>query len=286
MGWYRNATRGWGFVREAFAMAKQNRALLKPSVYSVMTGIVYWVGWIAVFIATDVDFETTGGQLMGAAATFGSFLIFYFFMGMTVNMVDVHIKGGEPSLRDAFQDAKQNFLAIVFLALISTIVEMIAKAVRRSASDSDSLGGAIVLRIIAGIIESVWTMMSFLLLPAIIIEDASLGDSLRRIREISKGHYMQIGIGEVGVRFVTSIIGFFVMILLFGVLWVSFAKIGGTFGIVLGIGLGGTLLCLYAAFSSYLRMAYYTCLYVWAADLKDKGPNAPAPIPLARVLKR
>jgi hypothetical protein len=267
-------------------MARQDRSLLKPSVYSVMVGIVYWVTWVFVFIAADVDFESGGGQLLGAAATFGSFLVFYFFMGMTVNMVDVHLKGGTPSLKDAFQDAKQNFIAIVFLALISTVVEMIAKAVRGSANDSDSVGGAIALRLIAGIIESIWTMMAFLLLPAIIIEDASLGDSLRRVREISKGHYLQIGIGEVGVRFVTGLIGFFVTLLVIAVVLFSFGTVGGTFGTVLGIGVGGTILCLYAAFASYLRMAYYTCLYVWAADLKDKGPSAPAPIPLARVLNR
>jgi hypothetical protein len=62
--------------------------------------------------------------------------------------------------------------------------------------------------------------------------------------------------------------------------------VGGTAGTVLGIGVGGTILCLFIAFASYLRMAYYTCLYIWAADVKDKGPNAPAPLPLARVLNR
>ncbi len=59
----------------------------------------------------------------------------------------------------------------------------------------------------------------------------------------------------------------------------------GTAGIVIGIGGGGTLLCLYFAFASYLRMAYYTCLYVWAADVKDKGRDAKPPLPLARVLR-
>ncbi len=33
-------------------------------------------------------------------------------------------------------------------------------------------------------------------------------------------------------------------------------------------------------------MAYYTCLYIWAAHVKDKGPSAQAPLPLARVINR
>jgi hypothetical protein len=285
MGFFDKIAKGWGFIKEAFSMAKQNRDLLKPSVYSVVVGILYWIGWAAVVIAADVDFESDGGKILGAIATFGSFLIFYFFMGMTVNMIDVHIKGGQPSLRDAYVDARQNFIAILALALISTLVELFAKAVRRQGR-SEGGGAAIVLSIIASIIESVWTVVSFLLLPAIIIEDASIGQALKRVRDISKGNYMLIGIGEVGVRMVTNLIGLLVWILLFGVLYFSFSVVGGTAGTVLGIGVGGTILCLFIAFASYLRMAYYTCLYVWAAEVKDKGPNAQAPLPLARVLNR
>jgi len=281
MGFFASMSTGWGFIKEAFAMAKQDRTLLKPSVYSVVVGILYWIAWVAVVIAADVDFDDSSGQLLGAAATFGSFLIFYFFMGMTVNMVDVHLKGGKPSVRDAFADARQNFLA-----LISTIVELLSKAVRRQGRSSDSAGAAIVLNLIAGAIEAIWTVLSFLLLPAIIIEDASLGQALKRVRELSKGNYMVIGIGEIGVRAVTGLIGLLVFLLIFGVLYLSFDVVGGTAGTVLGIGVGGTVLCLYIAFASYLRMAYYTCLYIWAADVKAKGPQAPAPLPIARALRR
>jgi hypothetical protein len=271
-------------MKEAFAMAKEDRTLLKPSVYSVMVGIVYWVIWVGVFIGMDVDFESTSGQVLGAVSTFGSFAIFYFFMGMTVNMVDVHIKGGQPSLGEAYADAKQNIVAILMLALISTIVEILAKAARQNGRAKG--GAAIVLAIIAGIVESIWTMIAFLLLPAIIIEDCSLGEALKRVRDISKGNVLTIGLGEVGIRMVTNFIGFFVFLLLFGFGYFSFGVLGGTVGTALGVLVCGSILCLYCAFASYLRMAYYTCLYVWAADLIGHGPNAEAPLPLARVLNR
>ena len=47
---------------------------------------------------------------------------------------------------------------------------------------------------------------------------------------------------------------------------------------------GGTLFALFVAFSTYVRMAYYTCLYLWAADVDAKGQDAPAPLPLAIAL--
>ncbi len=284
MGFFDRISRGWGFVKEALAMAKNERVLLKPSLYSVFVGIAYWVVWIAIFVGAEVDFESGSGAALGAVATFGSFAIFYFFMGMTVNMVDVYVKGGKPTVAEAYIDAKQNFGAILFLALISTIVELLAKAARRGANEEGG-AGAIVVAILAGIIESIWTMVAFLLLPAIIIEDASLGDSLRRVREISKGNYMQIAIGDVGVRLITNLFGIVAVALMVGSLYFGFEVIGGNAGTVIGITLLGTILTLFSAFASYLRMAYYTCLYIWAADVADKGPQAPAPLPLARVLR-
>lgn len=283
MGFFASLSTGWRFIKEAFGMAFADRTLLKPSVYLVLTTIVYLAIWIAALIATDFNFEENTGAsiLVGATSTFGSFLIFYFFCGMTVNMVDAHLSGNKPSVGEAFRDARQNILAICTLALISTIVDMIVRAFR-----GDGEGANIVGRIVASIIESIWTVLTFLLLPAIIIEDITLGAALKRVRELHKGNLLLIGIGEVGVRAITGLIGFVVICLIGLVVYFSLATIGGTVGVVMAIGLGGTMLTLFAAFNVFVRMAYYTCLFLWACDVEKKGQQAPAPLPLARALRR
>lgn len=277
MGFFASVSKGWSFMKASFRMAGQNRKLLAPSLYMVLAMIVYYVGWIAAIIALDPQHWSDGQWAMvGGICTLGSFLIFYFFCGMTVNMIDVHLKGGTPSLGEGARDAGKNFLAITFLAVISTIVEMIAKAAR--GSDKNIAG-----KIIAGIIEAVWTMAAFLLLPAIIIEDASFGQAMRRCRDLHKGNLLLIGIGEVGVRAVTFIIGFFAMLIIFGVIYLA-ASIGGTAGLVIAILVGGTLFAMFAAFNIYLRMAYYTCLYLWAVEVEKVGNTARAPGPLGEAL--
>lgn len=283
MGFFASISKGWRFIKEAFSMAFTDRTLLKPSVYLVVVTIVYFFGWVAGILAVDFDFEQNKGLgvAIGAICTFGSFLIFYFFCGMTVNMVDAHLAGQKPSVSEAFRDARQNFLAICTLALVSTIVDLIVRALR-----GDSDGGNLIGRIVASIVQSIWTMLTFLLLPAIIIEDISLGKALRRVRDLHKGHLLLIGVGEVGVRFVTGLIGFLVTLLIFGVVYVSLAIIGGTVGVVLAIGVGGTMLAMFASFNVFVRMAYYTCLYLWAREVESKGHDAPAPLPLARALRR
>lgn len=276
MGFIESWKKGWSFIKAAFAMARENKKLLAPSLYQVLVSIVYWVGWIAALVAMDPQWSDGTWAVVGAIATFGSFLVFYFFCGMTVNMVDVHLKGGTPSVGEGARDAAKNFVAIVFLALVSTIIELFARAAR----DNDSIVG----KIIAGIVEAIWTTLSFLLLPAIIIEDAGFGSAMKRVRELHKGNLLLIGIGEVGVRGVTALIGFVWMLLIVGVVYGTFSAFSGTTALVIVILVGGTMLSLYAAFATYLRMAYYTCMYLWAAEVEKQGQSAPAPLPLAIAL--
>jgi len=68
------------------------------------------------------------------------------------------------------------------------------------------------------------------------------------------------------------------------VLYGTFSVFHGTTALIVGFTVGGTMFALFAAFSTYLRMAYYTCLYLWAADVENQGQAAPAPLPLAIAL--
>lgn len=276
MGFFDSLGKGWSFMKAAFAMAREDRKLLAPLLYQVLIQILYFVGWIAVLLSIQPHWSNGVWALVGGVATLGSFIIFYFFCGVTVNMIDVHLRGGRPTIGEGVKDAGKNFVAILFLSIISTIVDMFVKAAR----DEDSIVG----KIIAGIVDSIWTTLSFLLLPAIIIEDAGFGTAMKRVRELHKGHMLLVGIGEVGVRWVTGLIGFVWFLLIFGIEYLLLSALHGTTAMIVGITVFGVMFSLYAAFSTFIRMAYYTCLYLWAVDVEKLGQSAPAPLPLAIAL--
>jgi hypothetical protein len=276
MGFVDSWRKGWEFMKQAFAMAKENKRLLLPSLYQVLISIGYFIAWVAAIVAIHPHWSNGTWAVVGGIATFGSFMIFYFFCGVTVNMIDVHLKGGTPTIAEGTRDAGKNIVAIMGLALVSTVIEMFARAAR----DNNSVFG----KIVAGIIEAIWTTLSFLLLPAIIIEDAGFSAAIKRVRELHKGNMLMIGIGEVGVRGVTGLIGFVWMALTFLLVYLFISMFAPMTALIVSITVGGTLLSLFAAFSTYVRMAYYTCLYLWAADVAAKGQDAPAPLPLARAL--
>lgn len=275
MGFFDSLSKGWTFTKEALAMAKHAKLIL-PSLYQVLFSILYFVVVVVVLIAINPQWSDATWAVVSGIITFGSFLIFYFFCGVTVNMIDVHLKGGTPSFRDGVADAKKNFLAIVYLALISAIIESFA----RFARNENSLVG----RILAGIVEAIWTTLSFLLLPTIIIEDAGFRQAMTRVKELHRGHLLLVGIGDVGVRAITFLIGLVWFALIFALVFASFSAFSATTALVISFVVGGAMFAVFVAFSTFLRMAYYTCLYLYAAEVEKHGAEAPAPLPLAIAL--
>lgn len=276
MGLFDSLGKGWSFMKAAFAMAGKDKKLLLPSLYQVLISIGYFVVWIAALISIHPHWSNGQWALVGSLCMLGAFTIFYFFCGVTVNMIDVHLKGGRPSLAAGVKDAGKNFIAIFFLSIISTIVDAFVSAAR----NEDSIAG----KIIAGIVDSVWTTLTCLLLPCIIIEDAGFGQAMKRVRALHKGHLLLIGVGEVGVRGVTGLIGFVWFLAIFGIEYLLLSNLHGTTAVVVGISVFGVMFAVFSAFSTFLRMAYYTCLYLWAADVEAQGQSAPAPLPLAIAL--
>jgi len=277
MGFFDSLGKGWEFTKQAFKMAGENKRLLAPSLYAVLIQIVYWVAWVMALVAISPHWSNGMWSFVGFMALLGSFTIFYFFCGVTVNMIDVHLRGGRPSVVEGMKDSGKNFIAIFFLSIISTIVDIFVSAAR----DEESIAG----RIIAGIVESIWTTLTCLLLPCIIIEDAGFGQAMKRVRALHKGHLMLIAVGDVGVRGITGLVGFLWFSLIFVLDFYVVAKLWtGWTAFTIGITLTMTMFSLFVAFSTYLRMAYYTCLYQWASAVEKEGQNAPAPLPLAIAL--
>ncbi len=279
MGFFESISRGFSFIKEAYAMGFENKRLLLPSILLVLATVLYYVVIIGALVASGSTKTMTQNEsyITGAVVLFGSFLISYFFMGMTVHVVDKHLKEEEFSLSSAFQDALQNFLAIAGLALVSTILQLLSNAARNAARREGGI--AIVGDILMSIINAMWTIASYLLLPVIIIEDAGFFSALGRAREIHSEGYLLIGIGEVGVQlatFLTSLIGVVAIYFL--------ARLVGGLGWGAVVFVAGAGLAFLAAFNVFVRMTYYTCLYHWAAAVEEAHDEVDIPEgPLSRV---
>lgn len=298
-------SRGWSFLQQAWGMAFKDKDLIKPSIYALIVGsIVSIIGAIPIII-TVILFGDSGrvGQfllaVMGALLVFVNFVVSYVFSGMTVYLIYEYLTTGNGRMSSAWSIVRRDFFDLVTLAAVSTVVNVLKNAAQRN-RNRRGIGGiaATVISSAAGLLEVLWTEVSYLILPAMVIEDMNLADAAKRVAQIVRDNLLLVGISTVGVRAVTGLIGFVLgfggLILGFGIGYGIIAVLGTTtVGLILGIGLG-LMIFLFSTMvasmiSSYTTTAYHTCLYLWArnvevAQTSGEPVRVAAPAPLAAVL--
>lgn len=291
--------RGWLFLVQAWKMAMKDKDLLKPSFYALAAGFIVSIVFIPFMAVAWFLFgsESMFGQvaffILGALLVFAQFSVGYIFSAMTVYLIYGYLSEGDGRMDKAWAIVKRDWLDILSLAAVSTFVSLVRDWLKGK-------GGSQTRNVLAGLIDTVWTEATFLILPAMVIEDINLKDALKRTAQIVKNNLLLIGIGMVGVKIVNSLIGF-----LLGATGVALG-LGVGLGIVLltgpeqilglvaGIGLGVIIASLFimvaTVITSYTATAYHTCLYLWARDV-ERAQNAGLPVqvaapePLATVLQ-
>jgi hypothetical protein len=288
--------RGWGFLKQSWQMAMADKDLIKPSIYALLAGfIVTIILAIPIGVISFLLQNFKGGQyviyVLGAILIFVQYIVGYVFSGMTVYLIYGYLAEGDGRMDKAWAVIKRDFLDIASLAAASTLVNLVKGAVRGKGRS----GGR---NLLAGLIDTVWTEASFLILPAMVIEDINLKDGIKRATQIIKDNLLLVGISTVGVKTITGLIGFLLgalgVGLGFGVgLGIVSASQGSTAGLITGVTLGiliATPFILFATIvSTYTATAYHTCLYLWARDVeraRQTGQTGEviAPSPLAAIL--
>lgn len=293
-------SRGWSFLKQAWSMAFKDKDLLKPSIYALIVGmIVSVIGIIPIAIA---GFVFSGSQLgnivmavLGGIMIFVQFVVTYVFSGMTAYLIFGYLSEGDGRMDKAWGIVRRDFFDILTLAAASTAVNMVKNAANRNRRGGLTSG---LLRGAANLFSVLWTEASYLILPAMVIDDLNLKDGMQRVLNITKQNLLLIGISTVGVRWVTGLIGF---ALGFGGLLLALAIGGGAayltdgfgavtiIGIVIGAFIFFTFVMIASVVNSYTSIAYHTCLYIWARDVEQaqlagRSIQIAAPAPLAAVL--
>ena len=296
-----NFSRGWAFLKQAWQMVLADKDLIKPSIITLFVGFI--VSIIFIFPMAAAGFLLGGDAfvlgriilfVMGTLLVFSQFSITYLFSSMTIYLIYGYLAEGDGRMDKAWDVVKRDWLDILSLSAASTFVNIIKGMIKGKGKS----GGR---NLLAGLLDTAWTEAAFLILPAMVIEDINLKDGLKRAGAIIKNNLLLVGISTVGVKAVTSLIGFLLggtgIALGFGIGLgiVSVAGPASTFGWISAISLGVIVASIFimvaTVATSYTSTAYHTCLYLWARDVEAaqvSGSTATIapPAPLANVLNQ
>lgn len=291
--------RGWSFLQQAWSMAFKDKDLIKPSIFALIAGMIVSVIGVIPIIAVAFIFSDSavGNALMfvfGAILVFVQFVVSYVFSAMTVYLIYGYLAEGDGRMDKAWAKVQKDFFNILTLAAASTAVNLLRSLAQRNRRGV----GASIARAATSFLQVLWTEASYLVLPAMVIDDLNLKDGLARVLKITKENLLLIGLSTVGVGWVTGLIGFVLgaigaviglalgygLFLLFG---------SGTMALVAAIAIGAMIFFAFIMVASvihtYTAVAYHTCLYLWARETEKAravGQAIPvsAPAPLAAVL--
>lgn len=291
-----NFRRGYEFIKQSWQMVIADRDLLKPSLYALLAGFLVTLltmvpmGVIGFFLG-DFAVGRTILYIIGALLVFVQFIVTYVFSAMTVYLIYGYLAEGDGRMDKAWAVVKRDFWDIASLAAASTLVKVVRDMLK--GKKGGGLG-----EVLGNMLGVLWTEATYLILPAMVIEDMNLKDGMKRAAQIVRDNLLLVGISTVGVRAVSGLISFLLsavgIVLGVGVgIGLVSMMAGSTWAVVIGVLLAiliATPFILVAAVtSSYTSTAYHTCLYIWARDVeraKQKGQpmEVSAPEPLAAVL--
>jgi len=284
-GFFDTLSRSWTFFAAALRMLTGHPVMLVPAMVSVVVALaILGAGYLTMRVTGVWEMfihaprEATPWQFWALAAPFVllAYTAMMAFMGMVVHMVDVYLKGRRATLRQAFADVVHNFPALFYLAVVNTAVDLLTSLLRNKRRSA-------IERTLTEAVDTAQRVSTHLLVPVIMLEDRPLKEATQRAYALFRWRLLDVIVGEAGLLLANRVVSFLAlapMLVLIGwAAWVAKAMVP----IVIGVAVG--LLIVLEAITGFVRTAYYTCLYLWAAAMEAAATDAvPAPEPLAKAL--
>ena len=290
---FESIRRGFGFLGQSIDMARKDTDLLKPSFFGMLASIfVAIIGAIPIVVVSLAAGNSKVGQYslyaLGALLIFAQYATAYIFSGMTAYLVYEYLTEGNGKMESAWRIISRDWLDILSLAAASTVVKLIENTLRGRGGRGNVAGG-----VAASLINAVWTTATYFVLPAMVIEDLSLPQALKRATYLIKNNLLLVAVTEIGVGAVVGLAGFVLVLaaVVVGVIvFIALSQVSAIVGIVAAVLVAGVIIALVTAFTSYVTTAYHTSLFLWAREaehavsLGQTAQSALAPAPLRAIL--
>ena len=279
---FENIFKGFSFIKESFSLIGKDADVIKPSFYSIFVGVFFTIFSVIIMLFLESGLNLGSMfYLLAFLVLLGNYFISYFFTGMTAFLVYDYFKDGDATLSEAWVATKKNMFTILYLAIISAIVNIILGVLRGKARERGAIGVGGLSGMILGFIEKAWTVGTYFMIPAIVIEDRDLGSAVERTTQIIKRNLLPIGVGEIAVGLVTGILSFIGIII---AIFIGFSLLNIA-GPIIALLLAAILIVIVIALSMYVTTAYHTCLFLWARNVEGaQGSSIKPPAPIANAL--
>ncbi|CAB4619928.1 unannotated protein [freshwater metagenome] len=248
-------------AKESFGVLKQDKELAAiPLVSAITCGVVALAVGGGMLLTVDQISDPVPGQddfaatpatwVVGIVGLFILGMIAQFFAATLVAGANERLEGGNPTLRSAVSKASTRVAPVLGWAAINSTVGVVLNAIRDKAG--------FIGDIVVGMIGAAWGVVTWLVLPIIIVEGIGPIAAVKRSAILLKSTWGENLFAQMGL----GLVGFLIMlpgILVFGA--VSFAiPLAGIPLLIIWVAVIGSIM-------SALSAIYRTALYRFAVGL-------------------
>src|SRR5690242_6295439 len=253
----------WEIAKRSWAVLRADKTLAWFPVLSALGSLAVIAALGGLFLAAGIDDSANGaslqpiGYVLIVIAYLALAMVQTYFLAALVAGADQRLRGNDSTVRTALDIANSRLHRLLPWAVVTATVTMILQAIE------ERFG--IVGTIVARLVGLAWNLVTFLVVPILVLEDLGVGDALKRSKDLFKKTWGENVIGQGGL----GIVGFLAMIP--GLLLVAIGAAIGTAGLILLGAVGVVWIIASAVIVSALSGIYRTALYHYAANGRVPG---------------
>lgn len=254
-------SRTFELAKTSWHVLKADKELVVLPILSLLATIVVAASFLAPILMgsdpTQIEDPGTMGYVLLFVAYVALAFVTIFFNAALVHAANERMDGGDPTIGSALRGASSRVHRILPWALVSATVSIVLRAIEERAG--------VFGRIVSGIAGIAWSLVTFLVIPVLVVEDIGVVDAVKRSGALFKRTWgenvaAQVGFGLLG--FVAALPGILVIAAAFA--------LGETVGFV-GIAVGVLWMLAVAMVLSALNGVFQTALYRYAAGEGGRG---------------
>jgi hypothetical protein len=189
--------RTWSLYKQSFTILSADAEIVFFPVMSALSAVLLAAGFFYPLFRSgllrELANQTAGWEAYALLFLwyYLNYLVVVFFNSALVGCANIRLSGGNPTVRDGLRIAFQHLDKIACWAFVAATVGVILDTLRNK---SNRLIG----RLLAGGLGLAWTLVTFLIVPVIILEDRTTYDSIRRSAELFRKRWGEQIAGSFG----------------------------------------------------------------------------------------
>src|SRR3954452_19441577 len=246
----------WEIAKRSWAVLKSDKRLAWFPVLSALASLLVVAVIGGLIAVAGIDSSSTGdalqpiGWVLIVVGYLALAMVQTYFLAALVAGADRRLRGTDSSVRTALDIANSRLHRLLPWAIVTATVTMILQAI-------DERFG-IVGRIVVGLVGMAWNLLTFLVVPILVLEDLAVRPALTRSKDLFKKTWGENVIGQGGL----GLVGF--VAVLPGVLAIFIGVSIGTAGLVVFGAIGVVWIVIASVVVAALSGIYRTALYHFA----------------------